>query len=147
MQKYDGTPPDPELWRRQVSMMWVFDDLIANIDRHLNNAIVSPEFRLILIDNSKTFRPFRKLLNDLNGPGTGTHAKFWVAEYDKDRDRYPTTYPMDFIERLRELTDKQIKKAIGRYVHGYNKDLLLRRREMILERLAEMGQTILVQNR
>jgi hypothetical protein len=147
MDKYDGTPPDPEFWRRQVSMMWVFDDLIANIDRHLNNAMVSPEFRLILIDNSKTFRIFKKLLNDMNGPGTGTHARFWFTEYDKDRARYPTTYPMDFVERLRGLTDKEIKKAMGKYVWGYNKDLVLERRKIIMARLAEMGQSVLVQNR
>lgn len=147
MKAYEGTIPEPDLWRRQVSLMWLFDDLIANIDRHLNNAIVSPEHRLILIDNSKTFRPFRRLLNDLSGPGTGTHAKFWLAEYDKDRVRYPTSYSADFIDRFRSLTDKQIKKTVGRHVYGYNKDLLLRRKKMILERLAEMEPTVLVQNR
>jgi hypothetical protein len=146
MKDFDGTIPEPELWRRQVSMMWLFDDLISNIDRHLNNAIVSPEFRLILIDNSKTFRPFRRLLNNLTGPGTGTHARFWLTEYDKERLHYPTTYPADFIERLRALTDKQIKKVVGRHVYGYNKDLLVRRRQMILERLAEMEPTVLVKN-
>jgi hypothetical protein len=145
MEKYEGTLPDPESWRRQVSVMWLFDDLIANIDRHLNNAMVSPEHRLILIDNSKTFRPSRKLLNDLNGPGTGTHARFWLTEYEKDRKRYRTSYPVDLVERLRELTDKQLKKTLGRYVFGYNKDILLKRRKIILERLAQMGPTVLVQ--
>lgn len=147
MEKYEGVPPDPEFWRRQVSLMWIFDDLIANIDRHLNNAIVSPEYRLILIDNSKTFRPFRKLLNDLNGPGTGTHAKYWFTEYDKERARYPTSYPVGFVERLRELSDKQIKKALKGYIWGYKKDLVLKRRKIILERLAEMGPAVLVPNR
>jgi hypothetical protein len=147
MDRYDGTPPDLERWRRQVSLMWLFDDLIANIDRHLHNAIVSPEHNLMLIDNSKTFRPFKKLLNDLNGPGTGTHARFWATQYDANRTRYPTTYPAEFIERLRGLTDKQIKKALSRYVYGYNKDLVLKRREMILERLTEMGQSVIVADR
>ncbi|MGH9333618.1 MAG: hypothetical protein ACRD21_07705, partial [Vicinamibacteria bacterium] len=54
MSKFEGDFPDLERWREQVSVMWLFDDLIANIDRHLNNAMVSPDFRLMLIDNSKT---------------------------------------------------------------------------------------------
>jgi hypothetical protein len=143
MQDFEGEMPDPEDWRRQVSIMWLFDDLIANIDRHLNNAMVSPDYRLILIDNSKTFRQNRKLLNDLNGAGTGTHARFWGVPYDKERIRYPTSYPAEFIEKLRSLTDKQIKKSL-RGVLGYNKDLVIKRRKIILERLAEMGETVLV---
>jgi hypothetical protein len=147
MEKYEGAPPDPELWRRQVSLMWIFDDLIANIDRHLNNAIVSPEYRLILIDNSKTFRPLRKLLNDLNGPRTATHAAYWFTDYDKERALYPTSYPKGFVERLRALSDKQIKKTLSGYVWGYKKDLVLKRRKIILERLAEMGPGVLVPSR
>jgi hypothetical protein len=146
MQDFNGEIPDPETWRQQVSVMWLFDDLIANIDRHLNNAMVSPDYRLILIDNSKTFRQNRKLLNDLNGAGTGTHARFWGVPYDKERTRYRTRYPADFIAKFRSLTDKQIKKAL-RGVYGYNKDLVLKRRKIILERLAEMGETVLVQKR
>lgn len=144
MNDFEGELPDPEAWRQQVSMMWLFDDLIANIDRHLNNAMVSPEHRLILIDNSKTFRHYRDLLNDLNGAGTGTHARFWCVPYDKDRVRYPTRYPADFIERLRNLTEKQIKKTVGRYVHGYGKDLVVKRWEIILDRLTKMEGTALV---
>jgi hypothetical protein len=136
---YEQTPPDLESWRRQVSLMWLFDDLIANIDRHLNNAIVTQEYRLVLIDNSKTFRPWRKLLNGLNGPGTGTHARFWFVDYDKERQRYPTLYPRDFIERLRALSEKQIKRALSHYVGGHAKDLLIKRRKLILERLDELG--------
>jgi hypothetical protein len=140
MLKFEDQPVDLETWRRQVSTMWLFDDLIANIDRHLNNAMVSPQHRLMLIDNSKTFRNYRMLLNDLNGPGTGTHARFWITPYDKERMRYPTDYPPDIVERLRTLTDKQIKKAVGRWVWGYNQKLILKRRRLILERLGESEQ-------
>jgi hypothetical protein len=94
MTKFDGSFKDVDRWREQVSVMWLFDDLIANIDRHLNNAMVSPENRLMLIDNSKTFRYQKTLLNDLNGAGTGTHARFWGVDYESDRQRYPTHYPM-----------------------------------------------------
>jgi hypothetical protein len=139
MSKYDGEFPDVEAWREQVSVMWLFDDLIANIDRHLNNAMVSPDYRLLLIDNSKTFRLQRTLLNDLNGTGTGTHAKFWGVEYDAGRERFETHYPKAFIERLRSLTKKDIEAAIKPYVFGQNRRLVVDRLELILSRIDEMG--------
>jgi len=49
MDKYDGSFPDIERWHDQVSVMWLFDDLIGNVDRRLNNAMVSPGHRLRLI--------------------------------------------------------------------------------------------------
>ena len=138
MQSFEDTPVDLESWRQQVSAMWLFDDLIANIDRHLNNAMVSPEHRLVLIDNSKTFRGYRDLLNDLDANGTGTHARFWVVPYDQDRERYPTSYPHEFVERFRTVSEKEIKNAIKRYIWGYDQKLVLKRRALILARLEEM---------
>ncbi|MCG6926637.1 MAG: hypothetical protein LJF30_15170 [Acidobacteria bacterium] len=144
MEAFEGTPPDLEDWRDQVSVMWLFDDLIANSDRHLNNAIVSPEGRLILIDNSKTFRNDEHLRNDLNARGAGTHARFWGVEFDESRERYPTRYPPDLVERLRSLSDEEIKRAIKRYVWGWRASLVVKRRELILERLDSMGEELSV---
>ena len=138
MERFEDSPGDMEMWRQQVSVMWLFDDLIANIDRHLNNAMVSPDHRLILIDNSKTFRSYRDLLNDLDANGTGTHARFWGVPYDQDRERYPTRYPRQFVERLRAVSEDEIKDAIKRYIWGYDQKLVLKRRELILARLEAM---------
>lgn len=143
MNRFEGTMKDVEAWRDQVSVMWLFDDLIANIDRHLNNAMVSPDERLMLIDNSKTFRYQKSLLNDLNGAGTGTHARFWCVDYDAAREAYPTRYPRAFIERLRTISEDEIKDAVGRYVHGQNRSLVFDRRELILERIDAMGTSAL----
>jgi hypothetical protein len=139
MEAFEGTVPDIESWRDQVSVMWLYDDLIANCDRHLNNAIVSPKHRLILIDNSKSFRSDEGLRNDLNATGTGTHARFWGVEYDEGRERYPTRYPPSLIERLQSLTDKEIKNAVKRYVWGWRGSLVLKRRRLILQRVESMG--------
>jgi len=147
MEAFEGTLPDLESWRDQVSVMWLFDDLIANCDRHLNNALVSPEGRLILIDNSKTFRGDEYLRNDLNGRGTGTHARFWRVAFDEGRERYPTRYPSDLIERLRGVSDKEIKEAIKRYVWGWRASLVVKRRELILERVESMGAEALSEDR
>jgi hypothetical protein len=139
MAKFEGELPNLDDWREQVSVMWLFDDLTANIDRHLNNAMVSPEGNLILIDNSKTFRYQKTLLNDLNGSGTGTHAKFWCVAYDDARERYETRYPASLVERLRRVSEEEIEKAVKPYIWGQNRGLVLERRELILRRLDELG--------
>ena len=138
MFEYEGEFPDMDRWREQVSVMWLFDDLIANIDRHLNNAMVSPDQRLMLIDNSKTFRYQKTLLNDLNANGTGTHARFWGVDYDENRERYPTRYPPELIERLRGLSKDELKGAIKKFVWGQNRKLVLKRLELIRERIDSM---------
>ncbi len=140
MNEYEESFPDMDAWHQQVSVMWLFDDLIANIDRHLNNAMVSPGKRLMLIDNSKTFRIEKRLLNDLNGVGTGTHARFWGVEYDADRERYDTHYPPELIERLRTISKDDIKKALKKFVWGRNRGLVSDRLELILARIDSMGQ-------
>jgi len=139
MSKFEGELPDVDKWREQVSMMWLFDDLIANIDRHLNNAMVSPDHQLLLIDNSKTFRYQKTLLNNLNASGTGTHAKFWYVAYDAARESYETRYPASLIERLRRVSEDEIEKAIKPYVWGQNRAQVLERRALILRRIDELG--------
>lgn len=144
MNDYEDSFPDMDRWREQVSVMWLFDDLIANIDRHLNNAMVSPDQRLMLIDNSKTFRIQKTLLNDLNGVGTGTHARFWGVEYDGDRARFDTHYPPELIERLRTLSEDELKKTLKKFVWGRNRGLVAERLLLILERISSMEHEIVL---
>jgi len=139
METHDTPLPDIEKWRDQVSVMWLFDDLIANVDRHLNNAMASPEHRLMLIDHSRSFCDDQELRNDLNAKVNGTNTRLWGGEPDAKLERFPTRYPRSLIERLRSLTDQQIKDGIDRYVWGWRQKLLLDRRKRILERVESMG--------
>jgi hypothetical protein len=144
MDDYDGGFPDVERWREQVSVMWLFDDLIANVDRHLNNGMVSPAHRLMLIDCSRSFRDTGKLQNDLDLRVNGTNARFWGAPADAGLTRFPTRYPRPLVERLRAVTEKEIKNAIDRWVWGWKQRMLLERRRRILERVDAMGPEALV---
>ena len=143
MDHYAGGFPDLESWRDQVSVMWLFDDLIANVDRHLNNGVVSPERRLILIDNSRSFRDMVELRNDLNAKFDGTNARYFGVASDADRGPFPVHYPRPLIERLRSVADNDIKHAIDDYVWGWRQHQLLERRKRILERLDAMGPAVL----
>ncbi len=143
MDKYDEGFPDLAGWRDQVSVMWLFDDLIANVDRHLNNGMVSPAHRLILIDNSRSFRDMVELRNELNAKFDGTNARYFGVTSDADRGPFPVRYPRSLVERLRSVTDKDVKHAIDNYVWGWRQHQLLERRKRILERLDAMGPAVL----
>jgi hypothetical protein len=54
-------PPDPEAFERRMLKMHLFDELIANVDRHLNNVRITADFDLRLIDHSRSFRATREL--------------------------------------------------------------------------------------
>jgi hypothetical protein len=131
-------PPDLDAWREQVSVMWLFDDLAGNIDRHLNNAIITPQFGLAFIDNSRSFSDKTVLINDLNRRATGTQARYWFEVLSEARPRFPVTYPPRVVERLRTVTDKEIQQAIGRYVPPQRVRALLERRKSIVGRLEEI---------
>jgi hypothetical protein len=54
-------PPDPEEFERRKLKMYLFDELIANVDRHLNNIRITADFDLRLIDHSRSFRATKEL--------------------------------------------------------------------------------------
>lgn len=143
LDKYDGGFPDLAGWRDQVSVMWLFDDLIANVDRHLNNGMVSPGHRLVLIDHSRSFRDMVELRNDLNTKFDGTNARYFGVASDADRGPFPVHYPRPLVERLRGVTDKEIEQAVDDYVWGWRQHQLLERRQRILARLDAMGPAVL----
>jgi hypothetical protein len=54
-------PPDPDDWNNQVETVHLWDNLIYNVDRNGGNILITPDWRLVAIDHSRTFRPFGKL--------------------------------------------------------------------------------------
>jgi hypothetical protein len=49
-------PPDLLEWSRMTSDYTLFDSLIDNADRHLNNLLVMEKWKIALIDHSRSFR-------------------------------------------------------------------------------------------
>src|SRR5947199_4661215 len=54
-------PPRTFEWEEQVARLRLFDNLIYNTDRHLNNLLITEDWKIRLIDHSRTFRPFEQL--------------------------------------------------------------------------------------
>ena len=49
-------PPDPTSWNNDMYRMRVFMELVRDNDRNLTNVLISPEWRVIMIDFTRAFR-------------------------------------------------------------------------------------------
>jgi hypothetical protein len=119
-------PPDQEAWDREVLKMRLFDALIANVDRHANNILVTEDFQLRLIDHSRSFRPIREL---------------------RDADKL-TRFSRSLLTGLERLEQQDLRKRVGRYLSSAQISTMLRRRDTILERartlVAERGEAVVI---
>ena len=127
MTEYDrvsqGVPvPNGEAWNRQLYKVRLFDNLIYNVDRHLGNVLITEDWRVCLIDHSRTFRQ----RTELRAPD--------------DLKRFSRS-----LLRAIELLDEDIlRETLGAYLTGTQIRAMLERRDKILalakERVQEQGQ-------
>jgi hypothetical protein len=115
-------PPDVEKWNQVNYKMRLFDRLIYNVDRHLNNILVTADFDLRLIDHSRSFRPFDEL-------------------------REPeglTKFSRSLLAGLERLEYQDLRKRVGRHLRDGQIRAMLKRRDLILElvraRVAALGE-------
>ena len=119
-------PPDEEAFARVNLKMRLFDELIYNVDRHLNNILVTKEFDLRLIDHSRAFRPVARL-------------------------RLPaqlTRFSKSLLDALPTLEYQDLRKKVGKYLRDNQIRALLARRDAILalakERVAAQGEAAVI---
>ncbi len=60
------TPPDQEAWYKQMLVVRVFDQLVANTDRNLMNLLITKDWKLWMVDHTRAFRTVTTLLNEGN---------------------------------------------------------------------------------
>jgi hypothetical protein len=120
--KQNATPPDLEAWNRTYQKMELFDQLIFNVDRHLNNVLVTQDFDLRLIDHSRSFRAW----NELRSP------------------ERVTRFSRSLLDGMRKLEYADLRKRVGRYLVDDQIRGLLARRDAILAlaaaQVAERGE-------
>ncbi len=117
-------------WNRALYLQRAFDNLIANEDRHQNQYLVTEDFRMILIDHSRSFHTSKK------------HTRNLI--YTKKSNEEMKQLPADFVAQLRGLDFALIREAVGEYLTDNEIEAVLLRRDLILkdvdERIAEMGE-------
>jgi len=62
-------------WNRAIYLQRFFDNLIANEDRHQQNIQITEDWRMVLIDHSRSFRTSKKFIKDLINKPEGRDAK------------------------------------------------------------------------
>ncbi len=111
-------PPDDQEWKKQVQMMNVFDALIYNVDRNRGNIIITPDWRLWMIDHTRAFRRNTDLQNGaaINQCERQLYAKLKALDEKETRKRlqdYLTTFELDALFTRRKLLIARIDKLIA----------------------------------
>jgi hypothetical protein len=116
------TPPNDQEWKKQVQMMNVFDALIYNVDRNRGNIIITPDWRLWMIDHSRAFRR-----------NTDLQSQSPVNQCERQ-----------LYAKLKALDEKEARKRLKDYLTTFELDALFTRRKLLLERIdkliAEKGE-------
>jgi len=130
-----GTPI-PESARESTDKMKyitrAFDSLIANEDRTQQNVRYTEDWRMILIDHSRSFRSGREFTEKL---------MFGPRGIRKNADRRPFLFrrlPRALVVRLKVMTFENVKGAVGTCLTDKEIRSLLARRDLLLKDIAEM---------
>lgn len=121
-------------WNRALYLQRTFDNLIANEDRHQNQYLITDDWRMILIDHSRTFRTAKKFTKKLI--------------YDEKYKEGPTfimkEMPKDLYEKLKTLNAEIIKEVVGEYLTDDEIEATLIRRDLMIKwldkRIKKMGE-------
>jgi len=117
-------------WNRAVSLQRLFDNLIANEDRHNNNVLVTANWQLILIDHSRSFRTSSKFTKSLIYSGESKGGPKEMSEL-----------PVAVVERVKTLDFDATKSAVGEYLTENEIRAVLVRRDLILEEVDHLVRT------
>jgi len=128
MEKNIKIPPsNVDNWSKMKYIMRAFDSLIANEDRTQQNIRYAENWRIILIDHSRSFRSSKKFTKDL------VYGKNGIKERKLFR-----ILPKAFVENLRALNFDNIKKAVGPYLEEKEIKAILARKILLLKEIDEM---------
>jgi hypothetical protein len=129
------TPPVKVFyWNRAFYKQRAFDNLIANEDRHQNQTLITEDWRMILIDHSRSFRTAKKFTKKLI--------------YDEKNKEGPTfimkELPRGLYEKIKSLNAEVIKGAVGEYLTDSEIEAVLVRKDLIVkwveDRIKKMGE-------
>jgi hypothetical protein len=120
-------------WNRALFLQRAFDNLIANEDRHQNQYLITKDWRIILIDHSRSFRTSKKFTK-----------KLIYDEKYKEGSRLMKQLPRAFYEKLKALNSELIKNIVGEYLTDKEIEAVLIRKDLIIKwldkRINKLGE-------
>ena len=124
---YDVPQNDVQSWNRMMSLQRAFDNLIANEDRHQGNFLITGDWRIILIDHSRSFRTSDQFTENLI-----------FTENMRDGNLMMRQLPRTFIERIKTLDFEAIKDVAGSFLTDGEIQAVLKRRDLMLDEIDEI---------
>jgi hypothetical protein len=88
---------------RDLCLQRAFDNLIANEDRHQRNYLITEDWRMILIDHSRTFQTTAKF----------TKSLIYDEHFKEGKNFIMDTLPRKFYEAIKALTAASIREIVG----------------------------------
>ena len=115
-------PPNPTEWNQQMYRMRVFSSLVRDTDRNLTNVLITPEWKVMMIDFSRGFRLQPELMHQKD-----------LAKIDRQ-----------LLGRLEALTKEDVGRATGDFLMKREIDAMMVRRDMLVDHfkklIAEQGE-------
>jgi hypothetical protein len=103
-------PPATQEWSDQLNIVRVFDQLIYNTDRNQGNLLITPEWKLWLIDHTRAFRVHKTLLKP---------ESLGRCDYR-------------LLQAMKDLNTVTLKNELGPYLRTEELSGLLARRDLIV---------------
>lgn len=114
-------------YNRAVYLQRFFDNLIANEDRHANQILITPDWRMILIDHSRSFRTSSKFTKSLI-----------YTERHPEGPKLMSELPRAVVEKVKGLDFDTIRSVVGKYLNDKEINAVLLRRDLILKEIDKL---------
>jgi len=98
-------------WNQQIFKVRLFDHLIYNIDRNLGNLLITPDWKIYMIDHSRCFKNLEGL----------------------QRPKDLSLFSRSLVQAIRKIDEKSIKERCGNYLSTIEIRMILKRRDKIVE--------------
>jgi hypothetical protein len=108
-------PPNPTAWNYDMYRQRVFNELVHDTDRNLGNVLISPEWRVIMIDFTRAFRLWEKIR-----PGE-------LQRCDRA-----------LLAKLESLSGDAVTEATKSYLAASEVKALMKRRDLIVAHFKEL---------
>lgn len=112
---------------RAIYLQRAFDNLISNVDRHTGSMLFTKDWRLILVDHTRTF-----------GTSQESTTELIYTENHKDGPMIMKSLPRAFVEKLKLLDFELIKGIVGDYLTESEIEAVLIRRDLILQEISRL---------
>lgn len=109
-------PPNSTEWNYQMYRMRVFSALVRDTDRNLTNVLITPEWKIMMIDFSRGFRLQPELMHQSD-----------LARMCKD-----------LWAKLQNLQRDEVKKATGDWLTASELEAMMKRRDLLVAHFSKL---------